>query len=68
MYIWKAAKEPFIGHEANECPYIDPVKKNNFKKIYKLECEGDTEYENDKFINQSALPDTPVTEIMTNTS
>ena len=60
--ICKAAEEPFIGHEAIECPYIDPVKRNNFTKIYQFECEEDNDNENERFINESALLDMPVTE------
>ena len=60
--ICKAAKEPFIGHEANECPYIDPVNRSDFTKIYQLEYEQESEYENDEFIHESASADTPVTD------
>ena len=50
------------GQEANKYPYIDPVKKNNFTKIYQVEYEQDSEYENDKFIHENASPVTPVTD------
>ena len=60
--IFKAAKELFIGHEANECPYTDPVKRSDFTKFYQLECEEESEYENDEFIHESVLPDNPVTD------
>ena len=46
--IYKAAKEPFIWHKAIECSYIDAVKRSDFAKIYWLEYEQDSEYENDK--------------------
>ena len=56
--ICKAANEPFIGHDANECPYIDPNKKRDFNKVYQLECEENDEYDNHKFASKTVLPDT----------
>ena len=40
--ICKAAKEPFIGHEGNECSFIDPIKKSDFTKIYLPEYEQES--------------------------
>ena len=43
-------------------PYIDPVKRSDFTKIYQLEHEQDSEYENDEFIHESGSANTPVTD------